>query len=211
MQRMWILMSVLAALGLLAACDGGAKQAPATFERVNAVTVQPKPAEAAPPAVPVGWCDGEFKPDDPKAPVFALPKLEAAGGALPAFPNDRWVWVNLWATWCKPCVKELPVLGRWLQNLASQNVPFDLWALSVDDNAKDLADFLKANPNLVPGHVARFAKADDLTPFLKTYNLAEGASVPVQVLVAPGGKVRCVRAGGISDADYNTLRALMGR
>lgn len=56
-------------------------------------------------------------------------------------PNDTLYVVNFWATWCAPCVKELPEFERARQAYASQKVSVLL--VSMDDKA-DLAK--KVNP-----------------------------------------------------------------
>jgi thiol-disulfide isomerase/thioredoxin len=54
------------------------------------------------------------------------------------------VVINFWATWCPPCVDEIPSLGR-LQNIFPKD---DLLVVSVDigENKDDVAEFLKEVP-----------------------------------------------------------------
>ena len=52
------------------------------------------------------------------------------------------VLVNLWATWCAPCVAELPSLDRLQKTLPSDK--FSIVAISLDTTSmKTVADFLK--------------------------------------------------------------------
>ena len=44
------------------------------------------------------------------------------------------VLLNLWATWCPPCIKELPALDRLQQRLSKDS--FDIVAVSLDDDIK---------------------------------------------------------------------------
>lgn len=190
---------------LLAACSDN-KPVPAEsggFDRVNA-------AKPAAPAVPVGWCDLEYSKGEP-APTFELPPFHSArkGEKAPAFPNDKWVWVNFWATWCKPCKKEMPYLIQWKDRLASEGQPFDLWFVSVDESEEDLTKFIQGNPQTTPGPSIRVKKPDEFPSWLKLNQLDGASSVPIHFLIRPGGKIRCIRAGAINESDINTLRALM--
>ena len=36
--------------------------------------------------------------------------VEQDGGASPS--ASAWTWLNLWATWCTPCVEEMDLLRR---------------------------------------------------------------------------------------------------
>lgn len=70
----------------------------------------------------------------------AVPALtfEDAGGT--ARTLDDWkgkvVLVNLWATWCAPCRKEMPSLDRLQAQLGGDN--FEVVAISVDKSGTDL-------------------------------------------------------------------------
>jgi len=50
--------------------------------------------------------------------------------------SGKIVLLNLWATWCAPCVKELPALDRLQQHLGGKD--FDIIAVSIDSEP-DLA------------------------------------------------------------------------
>jgi thiol-disulfide isomerase/thioredoxin len=38
--------------------------------------------------------------------------------------NDRVVFVNLWATWCGPCIQEMPSIARLYESLGEDRVAF---------------------------------------------------------------------------------------
>ena len=48
--------------------------------------------------------------------------------------NGKIILLNLWATWCPPCIKELPALDRLQQRLGKDE--FEIVALSLDDDVK---------------------------------------------------------------------------
>jgi hypothetical protein len=45
---------------------------------------------------------------------------------------------------------------------------------------------------------------------LGSLGLPQDTAIPVNVLAAPGGAVRCVRTGAINDGHYPTIRAFLG-
>ena len=64
-------------------------------------------------------------------PDFAVKTLNGAASSLKRqLKPGRQTLVNIWATWCVPCAKEMPELEKMRQPLAAQNV--DLLGISVD-------------------------------------------------------------------------------
>ncbi len=189
-----------AALGALAvACGGGAEPGRARTESVQASSASPDLAR---------WCDA-FYPGA-GAPSLALPPVRPARGpALPALPADRWVWVNVWATWCGPCRREMPLLLAWHRQLLKEGAALDVWFLSVDDREADLARFLAANPEVAPGTSLWLSAPHGLDRWLAGLPGAPTGTIPLQVIAAPGGRVRCIRAGSLRDGDYPTVKALL--
>ena len=55
--------------------------------------------------------------------------------------RGRIVVLNFWATWCPPCVEEMPSLAQLQKKLAGQDVT--VLAVSLDDNGDDYHRFLK--------------------------------------------------------------------
>jgi len=51
--------------------------------------------------------------------------------------------LNFWATWCPPCVEEMPSLNRFAQTMASQGVV--VLGVSIDKNADAYKRFLAKN------------------------------------------------------------------
>lgn len=82
----------------LAACDRQSPSAP-----------QPAPQPPAPRAEAAGTLDMTQRGSLPPKDVFAAPDGKPV--TLAAFKGKP-LLVNLWATWCGPCVKELPSLDR---------------------------------------------------------------------------------------------------
>ena len=56
---------------------------------------------------------GEFIPSSPPVPAPTISLVDLAGNtvSLSEFAG-RFVLINLWATWCEPCLREMPSLER---------------------------------------------------------------------------------------------------
>jgi len=72
-----------------------------------------------------------FTPTDPgrPAPIDVFHDADGREVSLMDF-GDKVVLLNLWATWCAPCLKELPSLDRLQAELGSDR--FEVVAVSVD-------------------------------------------------------------------------------
>lgn len=49
--------------------------------------------------------------------------LDGHGGRFDDL-RGRWILINYWAVWCKPCVKEIPELNRFNRQFAAQATVF---------------------------------------------------------------------------------------
>jgi thiol-disulfide isomerase/thioredoxin len=197
--------AALAALAVLTIAGCGNDRPAARTTRVEGVQ--------APTAVlsPERWLDVSYASE--RAPAFSLPRVAAArsGTAVPALAPGRWAWVNLWATWCGPCRREMPLLVIWQEQLRRDGVPVDLWFVSIDERQEDLDRFLRDNPAVAPGNSVRLAVRRDLDRWLAGFPGARTDTVPLQIIVAPDGRVRGIREGSLREGDYPTVLALLSR
>ncbi len=68
------------------------------------------------------------------APNFSLPGLEGNKVSLTDF-RGKVVLLNIWATWCAPCVEEMPSMEKLYQELKGED--FELLAISVDESGAE--------------------------------------------------------------------------
>ncbi|MBL8953284.1 MAG: TlpA family protein disulfide reductase [Myxococcaceae bacterium] len=119
-----------------------------------------------------------------------------------------WHWVNLWATWCKPCVEEMGLLNRWKEGFEREQLPvaFELLSIDESDAQAELEAWQKKN---LPGHVSWVKSPADFAAFLEGLDVDKNAAIPIHVLVDPDGWLRCVRVGSIHQENYGSVRALI--
>lgn len=83
-----------------------------------------------------------------KAPDFRLPASDGRQVSLSDF-RGRMVMVHFWATWCPPCVEEMPALDKL--NKAMAGTDFAMLAVSVDEGGVEaVAPFMLSNRLSLP-------------------------------------------------------------
>ena len=113
--------------------------------------------------------------------------------ALSSF-QGRYVLLNLWATWCGPCVNELPSLARLSRFAPGVRV------VAVDTGDKDTVDaaaFLKEHN---AGNLAPYR--DNEKVMMKSFT---AFALPMTVLIDPQGKIVAKAAG---PADWGSAEAV---
>jgi thiol-disulfide isomerase/thioredoxin len=184
----------LACVWLGAACDDGPAKAPPQAEgRVNAVMASKKKQSFA------DLCDVA---PDPAKPI-SWPELN--GGA--PTPTNRYRWLNVWATWCKPCVEELPLLTHSFAEWKKQGQDVALTLLSVDADAAAAKSFIEARVGL-PSSL-QLKEASAASAWLSSVGLTSGSAIPVHIVLDAQDKLLCARSGGISQADLEKFRGAM--
>lgn len=65
-----------------------------------------------------------------KAPDFTVAALDGGQVSLSDYRGEKVVLVNVWATWCGPCVVEMPSLQRLYDSLEGED--FEILGVSID-------------------------------------------------------------------------------
>jgi peroxiredoxin len=147
------------------------------------------------------------------APV-TLEKIDASGVArLAANSTNKVRLINVWATWCAPCVAEFPEFVALARRL--NNRDFEFISLSMDDPKLEpqVKKFLERQHVATPNRVARGLAAEGRTTNNYLYSDASADALiealdpqwpgplPHTVLIAPGGKIIYRRNGTIDAAE----------
>ncbi|KQY50572.1 thioredoxin [Lysobacter sp. Root494] len=80
-------------------------------------------------------------------PAFTLPSLSGQPVALPQAYAGRPALLNLWASWCGPCIREMPELDRFARTQAANGT--QVVGIALDDVAAVQA-FLQRIPVSYP-------------------------------------------------------------
>ena len=75
-----------------------------------------------------------------KVPAFTLSDLDGNQISLADY-HGQVVLINFWATWCSPCVEELPTMEELRKSLADK--PFGIIAINLSEDAETIRSFLE--------------------------------------------------------------------
>ena len=191
-------MVPIAAIAALAGCKEQ-KAAPAV-SRYEAVKAAPASASR--------WCDRSFAGGSAK---LALPPLAppVTGRSQVTLPAGKRVWVNLWATWCQPCLREMPLLLKWQSDLRKDGVAVEVLLLSLDEDADALAKFLQGHKEYASAKIGRVTSQDAYEKWVKAYVKDPTTPIPIHLLAAADRGLRCVRSGSLREGDYPSARAAL--
>lgn len=121
---------------------------------------------------------------------------DPSGGAIDLNQKrGRFMLVNFWATWCPPCVEELPLINAFFKTHAPQG--WQVLGLAVDQ-LDPVRNFLKKLPLDFPVGMAGFAG----TELSRTLGNTSGG-LPHTVVFGPSGKVVDQKIGKLSPADLD--------
>lgn len=185
-----LLLACIAAFAL-AACQRD--EAPPGADKTPAADATPAAPEPAAPQPP-----DKGQATMPEIPTLRLTTLAGSKYDLAAH-RGKWVVVNFWATWCAPCLKEMPELSA----LDAMREHVEVIGLAYEDIERaDLVAFLKKRPVVYP-----IAVVDVYDP---PKDFATPRGLPMTYLIAPDGRVAKQFLGPVTAKEIEAAIAAAG-
>ncbi len=97
--------------------------------------------------------------------------------------RGKYVYIDVWATWCGPCIAEIPHLKKVEEKYHGKNIEFV--SISVDTE-KDYEKWKKMVVSKELGGIQLFADKNWNSDFIKAFGIN---SIPRFLLIGPDGKV----------------------
>jgi thiol-disulfide isomerase/thioredoxin len=106
--------------------------------------------------------------------------------------------INFWATWCVPCVKELPIFEK----INDENIQVHLISLDFKTNYETKVSNMIDKKNLKSA--VYWLNESDLNSFYPTIDKNWKGSIPATLIVFPNGKTK-FHQGSLDEESLNKL------
>jgi thiol-disulfide isomerase/thioredoxin len=111
--------------------------------------------------------------------------------------KDKPVFLNIWATWCPPCVAEMPSIARLAEDPRLKGKGIEFVCVSVDESAEPVRKFLEGK-----SWTMSFFQSRRLPPAFMT------DAIPATFIIAPDGRIAGSQVGA-SEWDTPEVVALL--
>jgi thiol-disulfide isomerase/thioredoxin len=128
-----------------------------------------------------------------------IPDLEKLLGSS----ENSLLVINFWATWCPPCIKELPHFQKVSEELKSENVRFIFVSLDFPSQIESqLMPFLKKNQFTSPVSVMMDI---DYDKWISKVDQSWQGNIPATLFLNNARKIRLFHPGELEENELRTL------
>jgi thiol-disulfide isomerase/thioredoxin len=184
-----LFIALTMAISSLTSCGSGTSNTSVNTETANTTGNTAAPANASTDVAT------DKAPSDypPLAPSIAQAELKTMDGSTfkLADKKGKVILINLWATWCGPCLAEMPSFVKMQETYGPQG--FEILGLDTDDESDTLmADVNKVIKEKNINYPIVFSDAKTQVAFL---NISKFGGIPQSFLVDGDGNLRAVFKG----------------
>lgn len=127
------------------------------------------------------------------APDEALIGINTSDATIHGLAGEKPVFLNFWATWCPPCMGEIPAIEEMYEKYGDR---LHFAAVSVDDSAADARAMIKKRGMTIPVYTG------DLNKIGRDYSLD---AIPRSVLVGTDGSIIADHEGAMSATELEAF------
>jgi len=136
--------------------------------------------------------------------MFLMDKDDKGGKTSLKSLRGKYVYIDVWATWCAPCRQQIPALKKIEESYKDKNIYFV--SLSIDKQT-DKIKWLKMIREMKLGGIQLLAENDWNSKFVKDYQIT---GIPRFILIDPEGNIVDANAPRPTDprliALFNSLK-----
>ena len=114
-------------------------------------------------------------------PAFSTKTIDGQVVTNSVFSGHKLTMINIWATWCPPCVGEMPDLGKLGRNMPNDT---QLIGLLLDAKTTDEINVAKSILSKAKANFLQMLPSKEMTPFLNSFDY-----IPTTVFVDSHGRI----------------------
>ncbi|KPK11260.1 MAG: hypothetical protein AMJ68_06605 [Acidithiobacillales bacterium SG8_45] len=127
---------------------------------------------------------------------FSLPGVDGKPRQLSEW-RGKLIVLNFWATWCPPCLEEIPLFVSMQKKYGARGLQIIGVAIDKPEEVKNFQDGKSINYPVLVGQ-------EEVMALMQQYGNRIG-SLPYSVVIGPEGKVLSYRVGAYQSAELESL------